>query len=78
MAKFSKMDRETLPHLRWSSLQQLVAVESGKGLHQICIKVLGSAPDFYISHPYMRSILTLNINMKNKHISNKSQTMCLL
>ena len=66
MAKFSKTDPGTLPHLRWNSLQQLVKEESCKVLHLICDKVLGSAPDFYVSHHYMRSILTANLNMKNK------------
>ena len=57
----------TLPHLRWSSFQQLVTEESCKGVHLICGKVLRSIPDFYISHHYMWSILALNINM-NKQI----------
>ena len=46
MAKFSKTDPGSLPHSRWSSLQQLVMVESCKMLHLKCNKVLGSAPDF--------------------------------
>ena len=32
MAKFWKADPGTLPHLRWSFLQQLAATESCKGL----------------------------------------------
>ena len=33
MVKFAKVHPGTLPHLRWSSLQQLVTAESCKGLH---------------------------------------------
>ena len=33
MVKFAKVYPGTLPHLRWSSLQQLVTAESCKGLH---------------------------------------------
>ena len=57
MVKFSKTDPGTLPHLRWSSFQQLVTEESCKGLHLICDKILGSPPDFYVSH-HMRSFNT--------------------
>ena len=64
MAKFSKKDPGTLPHLT--------------GLHLICDKALGSAPDFYVSHHHMRSNLTLSINMKNKQIFNKRETSCLV
>ena len=39
-------------------------VKSCKGLHLICDKVLGSAPDFYVSSLYVIN-LTLNINMEN-------------
>ena len=63
MAKFSKKDPGTLPHLT--------------GLHLICDKALGSAPDFYVSHHHMRSNLTLSVNMKNKQIFNKRETSCL-
>ena len=66
MAKFSKTDPGTLPHLRWSSFQQLVTEESCKGLDLIYYKILGSTPDFYVYHPYMQSILALN--MMNKQI----------
>ena len=33
MAKFAKAHPRILPHLRWSSLQQLVMVESCVGLY---------------------------------------------
>ena len=33
--------------------KQLVMLEFCKGLHLICYKELGSAPDFYVSHQYM-------------------------
>ena len=54
MAKFSNTDPGTLPNLRWSSLQQLVTVESCKGLFLINHKVSGRAPDLYVSHHYMQ------------------------
>ena len=57
---------------------ELVTTESCKGLHLMYDKVFGSAPDFYVTHHYMRSILTLNINKKNKQIFNKRRTKCLL
>ena len=41
MAKFSMTDSGTLPHLRGSSLQQLVAVESSKELHLMCLRPIG-------------------------------------
>ena len=73
MAKFSKTDPGTLPHLRWSSFQQLVTEESCKRLHLTCDMAFGSTPDFYVFHHYMRSILALNINMKNKQIFKSNQ-----
>ena len=78
MVKLSKTEAGTPPHLRLNFLQKLATVESGKGLHVICNKVLGFAPDFYVSHHYVQSILTLNINMKIKKILSKRQTRCLL
>ena len=71
MVKLSKTAPGTLPHLRLSFLQRLVTVESCKGLHLICNKVLGSAPDFYVSYHYVQSVLTFTINMKIKQIFNK-------
>ena len=68
MMKFSEIDPGTVPHLRQSPFKQLVMEESCKGLYLICDKVLGSTPDFYVSHHYMQSILALNMNMKNKQI----------
>ena len=76
MAKFLKKDLGTLPHLSWDSLQQLVTVEIGKRLHLVCDKILGSPSDFYVSDHHIRSILTLNINIKNKQI-NECQIRCL-
>ena len=52
--------------------------ESCNGLHLICDKVLGSTPDFYVSHRYTRSILALKINVKNKQFFYESQTSYLL
>ena len=72
-----KMNPGPLPHLRKSSLQQLLAVKSCKGLHLTCEKVLGSAPDFYVSG-YIESVLTLNKSLKNKGVFNKRQTRCFL
>ena len=45
MAKFLKEDPGTLPHLRWSSWQQLVLVETCKGLH-----LLGLQPNKQYLH----------------------------
>ena len=59
--------------LRWSFLNELVTVKSCQVLQLMHNKIVGSAPDFYISHHYMRSILTLNIIMKNKQIFNTHQ-----
>ena len=69
MAKFSKRDPGTLPHLEQSSLQRLITVKSCIGLHLMCDKVLRSVPDFYVSHHCMPYISTLNINMKNKQVA---------
>ena len=40
-----KVDPGTLPHLRWSSLQQLVSVKTCKGLH-----LIGLQPNDSILH----------------------------
>ena len=50
---FKEGSRGTLPHLRWSFSLQFIMAKSCKGLHLICNKVQGFAPDFYVPHYYM-------------------------
>ena len=58
MPKFSTTDPETLPHLKWSSFQQLITEEPCKGFHLMYVKVVGFTPDFYIFHHHMCSVVS--------------------
>ena len=58
MPKFSKTDPGTLPHLKWSSFQQLITEEQCKGFHLMYDKVVGFTHYFYIFHHYMCSVVS--------------------